>query len=390
MKNDKNLQVFIAKTPFGLEEILEKELLKIGAVDVVKLIRAVKFKGDLSLLYKANLALRTSFRILKPLFEFRAQTAEHLYKRTKEFDWNNLISPNDTIAVDGVVSSEFFKHSKYAALKVKDAIVDQIREEKGKRPNVELNSPTFRINVHIENNNCSILLDSSGESLHKRGYRKNIGEAPLNEVLAAGMIQLSEWDLDSNFVDPMCGSGTLTIEAAMLAKNIAPNFNRNNFGFMKWKDFDKNLFEKVKVDLKKNEKKFSYKIIGSDISNKAIDNAKENVKLANLENEIEFEIGDFRNLDPQIEPGIIITNPPYDERMKIEDIKNFYKEFGDTLKQKFTGFEVWILSANTEALKSIGLRTSKRLHLFNGALESRFYNYKLYQGTLKKKFIEKN
>lgn len=386
MKNENNLQTFIAKTPFGLEEILEKELINIGAKNVSKLVRAVEFKGDLKILYKANLALRTSFRILKPIFEFKAHNADQLYNKTKEFNWAKLISPDDTIAIDGVVSSEFFKHSKYAALKVKDAIVDQIRDAKGNRPNVELKNPIFRINVHIENNNCSILLDSSGESLHKRGYRKSAGEAPLNEVLAAGMIQLSEWNCNTNFVDPMCGSGTLLIEAAMIAKIIAPNFNRNHFGFMNWKDFDRNLFEEVKSELSQNQKKFEHKIIGNDINKNSIENAIENVKNANLQNDIIFEISDFRNLDMKIEPGIIITNPPYDERIKIDDIKKFYKEFGDTLKQKFTGFDVWILSANSDAMKSIGLRTSKRLHLYNGALESRFYNYKLYEGSLKKKF----
>ncbi|MBK8943904.1 MAG: class I SAM-dependent RNA methyltransferase [Ignavibacteriae bacterium] len=388
MKNEKTSQSFIAKTPFGLEEILEKELINIGAKDVSKLVRAVKFNADLKILYKANLALRTSFRILKPIFEFKAHNAEQLYRKVKEYNWNKLISPNDTIAIDGVVSSEFFKHSKYAALKVKDAIVDQIRDAVGKRPNVELKNPTYRINIHIENNNCSILLDSSGESLHKRGYRKSVGEAPLNEILAAGMIQLSEWDCNTNFVDPMCGSGTLLIEAAMIAKNIAPNFNRIHFGFMNWKDFDKNLFEEVKSELIQNQKKFEHKIIGNDINKNSIENARENIKNANLLNDIILETGDFRNLDFQIEPGIIITNPPYDERIKIDDIKKLYKEFGDTLKQKFTGFDVWILSANSDAMKSIGLRTSKRLHLYNGALESRFYNYKLYEGSLKKKFGE--
>ncbi|MFZ1290336.1 MAG: THUMP domain-containing protein [Melioribacteraceae bacterium] len=390
MKNEINLQTFIAKTPFGLEEILEKELKQIGAIDVIKLIRAVEFKGDLKILYKANLSLRTSFRILTPIYEFKAYNADQLYNKTKEFNWSKLISSNDTIAIDGVVSSEFFKHSKYAALKVKDAIVDQIRDVKGNRPNVELKNPTFRFNLHIENNNCSILLDSSGESLHKRGYRKSAGEAPLNEVLAAGMIQLSEWNLNSNFVDPMCGSGTLLIEAAMLAKNIAPNINRKHFGFMDWKDFDKNLFEKVKYELIQNQKKFDYKIIGNDINKNALENAIENAKNVNLIDSIQFEIGDFRNLDLKMDKGIIITNPPYDERIKIDDIKKFYKEFGDILKQKFTGFDVWILSANSEALKSVGLRTSKRLHLYNGALESRFYNYKLYEGSLKKKYLDNN
>ena len=381
-----DLNKYIAKTLFGLEDVLADELKKINALEITKLQRAVEFKCDSKILYKANLSLRTCFRILKPLLKFRAQNADQLYRRTKEFNWDSFISPNDTIAIDSAVNSNFFTHSKYAALKIKDAIVDQIRETQGKRPNVELKNPTFRLNIHIEHNNCTILLDSSGESLHKRGYRIHGGEAPLNEVLAAGMILLSEWNKDSNFVDPMCGSGTLAIEAALLAKNLLPNINRKHLGFMNWKDFDQNLFNEVKSELIKNEKMFSHKIIASDISKKAIDAAKENSKAANVLEDIEFIENDFKNLKHNLKSGTIITNPPYDERIKIDNIKEFYKEFGDTLKNNFTGFDVWILSANSEALKNIGLRTSKRLHLFNGALESRFYKYQIYQGSKKKKY----
>lgn len=382
MKKDK----YVAKTSFGLEDILAKELKEIGATDIVKHKRAVEFKGDLGILYKANMSLRTCLRILKPLHKFIASNPDQLYRKTKEFNWGLLIKPDDTLAIDGVVNSEYFTHSKYAALKVKDAIVDQIREKKGKRPNVDIKNPDYRLNIHIDRNECSLLLDSSGDSLHKRGYRIHGGTAPLNEVLAAGLIFLSEWDLNSHFVDPMCGSGTLLIEAILMAKNIAPNINREKFGFMNWKDYDEELLKKIRNKLISEQKDFKYSILGNDLSENAITNAKTNAKAAKVFDDIKFMIGDFKDIDHDFINGIVITNPPYDERIKQENIVEFYKSFGDTLKNKFTGFDAWILSANKEALKHLGLRTSKRLHLFNGSLESKFHNYKLYKGSLKKKY----
>lgn len=379
---------YIAKTSFGLEEILENELRSLGANDLIRYKRAVEFTGNHDILYRANLSLRTCLRILKPLYHFTANNPDQLYKKVKDINWTSFISHNDTIAIDGVVNSEFFTHSKYAALKVKDAIVDQIRDKSGKRPNVELKNPTYRLNVHIENNNCSILLDSSGESLHRRGYRIKGGIAPLNEVLAAGLLMLSGWDGKSNFVDPMCGSGTLLIEAAMITKNIAPNINREHFGFMSWKDFDKSLFQKIKKNLISKQLPTTFSFIGNDISNNAIELAKENAKRAGVFDDINFVIGDFKDLEHNLESGIVITNPPYDERIKQENINAFYKEFGDTLKNDFTGFDAWVFSANTEALKHLGLRTSRRLQLYNGALETRFYNYKMYKGSKKAKYID--
>ncbi len=379
---------YIAKTSFGLEEILENELRSLGANDLIRYKRAVEFTGNHDILYRANLSLRTCLRILKPLYHFTANNPDQLYKKVKDINWTSFISHNDTIAIDGVVNSEVFTHSKYAALKVKDAIVDQIRDKSGKRPNVELKNPTYRLNVHIEKNNCSILLDSSGESLHRRGYRIKGGIAPLNEVLAAGLLMLSGWDGKSNFVDPMCGSGTLLIEAAMITKNIAPNINREHFGFMSWKDFDKSLFQKIKKDLISKQLPTTFSFIGNDISNNAIELAKENAKRAGVFDDINFVIGDFKDLEHNLESGIVITNPPYDERIKQENINAFYKEFGDTLKNNFTGFDAWVFSANTEALKHLGLRTSRRLQLYNGALETRFYNYKMYKGSKKAKYIE--
>lgn len=379
---------YIAKTSFGLEEILENELKVLGAKDLTIYKRAVEFMGDKNLLYQANLSLRTCLRILQPLFNFTAKNPEQLYKNVKEYNWNSFITPKDTIAIDGVVNSELFTHSKYAALKVKDAIVDQIRDKTGNRPNVELKNPTYRLNLHIEQNNCSILLDSSGDSLHKRGYRINGGAAPLNEVLAAGMIMLTGWNGKSNFVDLMCGSGTLIIEALMIAKNIAPNINREDFGFMNWKNFDKHLFHKVKKDLISRQRNTSFSFIGNDINKNVIDLAIENAKKANVFEAANFVVGDLKHLEHTLDSGILITNPPYDQRIKQENINTFYKEIGDTLKNKFNGFDAWIFSANTEALKHLGLRTSRRLQLYNGALETRFYNYKIYKGSKKAKYNE--
>ena len=381
MKNEK----YIAKTLFGLEDILAKELQETGATDIIKYKRAVEFTADLEILYKANMGLRTCLRILKPLHKFTANNPDQLYRKTKDFNWGLLIKPEDTLAIDGVVNSEYFTHSKYAKLKIKDAIVDQIRDKRGSRPNVDIKNPDYRLNIHIDRNECSLLLDSSGDSLHKRGYRINGGTAPLNEVLAAGLIFLSEWDMNSNFVDPMCGSGTILIEAILMAKNIAPNLNREHFGFMNWHDYDEQLFNKVKSKLIAEQKDFNHSILGNDLSENAITNAKTNSKAANVFNDINFVISDFKDIEHDYEDGIIITNPPYDERIKQENIIEFYKSFGDTLKNNFTGFDAWILSANKEALKHLGLRTSRRLHLFNGSLESKFHNYKLYRGSLKKK-----
>ena len=385
--NNKNItNKYVAKTLFGLEEVLSNELTQLGAKNISIAKRAVYFEGSEELLYAANLSLRTCLRILKPIKKFKASNADLLYNNVIKYDWHKIISSKDTFAIDSVVNSEYFKHSKYAALKVKDAIVDQIRNAEGKRPSVDVENPAYRINIHIEKNNCTILLDSSGESLHKRGYRLSGETAPLNEVLAAGMIKLSGWEGNTNFIDPMCGSGTLVIEAALIAKNIAPNINRKYFGFMNWNSFDENVFKKVKQKLISKQKESNYKIIGNDINKSAIESAKANAVRAKVNDSISFVNNDFNDLKHNLESGVVITNPPYGERLKHKDIIQFYRNFGDTLKKQFTGFDVWILSANKDALKQIGLRTSRKLLLYNGALECKFHNYKMYKGSKKAKY----
>ena len=377
---------YIAKTLFGLEQVLADEIKSLGGrVDKIQN-RAISFSADLGTLYKINLASRLSLRILKPLHKFKANNVESLYKSSRRYDWTTLLNIENTFAIDSVVNSKFFKHSKYAALKLKDSIVDQFRTKTGKRPNIHINDPDFRFNLHIDDDLCTISIDSSGESLHKRGYRLERVKAPLNEVLAAGMITLSDWDKKSNFIDPMCGSGTILFEAAMMALNIPPNINRSKFGFMNWESFDQKLFKTIKNKLIADKESFEFSILGNDISKAALNTARANAKRAKVDKYIEFTNVDFFGYNHTLESGKIIINPPYGQRLKNQDENLFYKNMGDTLKQKFNNFDAWILSSNKEALKHLGLRTSKRLLLYNGALECKYHNYSLYRGSRKRKY----
>lgn len=386
MTNQNSLDHYTAKTIFGLENILAEELKLLGGKNIILGNRAVSFSASLSDLYKMNLASKTALRILKPIKSFNAKSPEQLYRKSQEINWLKYIDTESTFAIDSAVHSLNFTHSKYAALKLKDAIVDQIRDIKGKRPNVDIKDPDIRINLHIENDKCTISLDSSGESLHKRGYRISGFEAPLNEVLAAGLVLLSGWNKISTFIDPMCGSGTIAIEAALSAANKAPNLNRERFGFMSWDNYDSKLFNKVKTELVKGEIKTNTKIYASDKSEKTINHAKKTIQRAGLINEIDLNISDFEKIENKFNVGTIIMNPPYDERIREKDIAELYKKIGDKLKQDFKGFEAWIFSANKEAIKHIGLRPSKKITLFNGALECKFMKFDLYEGSKKKKW----
>jgi putative N6-adenine-specific DNA methylase len=386
MKKNKNRFNLVAKTLFGLENILADELKSINAEEINALNRAVSFEGDIETLYKANIYLRTALRILKPITEFKARNENELYKNVYEINWKNYFSTKNSLAIDCVARSKYFKHSKYASLKVKDSIVDQFRKNTGKRPSIDVDDPDIRIHVHIDQDNCTISLDSSADSLHKRGYRLEKTEAPLNEVLAAGMIMLSGWNGNTNFIDPMCGSGTLVIEAAMIAFNIAPGSLRDKFGFMKWNDYDRQLWSKIKREANEAVTNFDYKIEGYDKSLKSIKIAKENVKRAKLGKNILIELKTFENQIPPSRGGVLITNPPYGERLKQNDINNFYKSIGDKLKQDFKGFNAWILSSNKGAIKRIGLRPSKKITLYNGPLECKFHKFELYEGSRKRKY----
>ena len=373
---------YIAKTFFGLEDLLVQELSDLGASDIEKGSRAVSFKGDQKLLYKANLCLRTAIRILQPITTFKANNENQLYRRIQDINWGDFLPTSGTFAIDSVVKSDIFTHSKYVALKSKDAIVDQFREIFGFRPSVDVEQPDIRINIRLLGNECDVSLDSSGDSLHKRGYRTQVNLAPLNEVLAAGLVMLSGWDRQSNFVDFMCGSGTLLIEAAMYANNMAPNKFRERFGFMTWLDFDKALWEEVKQEALDAETMFEHHIIGSDISRRTVEIATENIENAGVDEYIRISPKHFADrLAPKGNPGTVIINPPYGERMNRQDVDNLYRQIGDHLKYAFDGYDAWIFSSNKEALKKVGLRTSRKMMLYNGALECKFHKYEMYRGS---------
>lgn len=375
----------VAKTLFGFEPILAKELRNLGAMDVKEGVRSVSFVGDKGFMYKANLSLRTAIKILKPIASFKVFSEEDLYKQIYKIDWENYLDSHETLAIDATVHSQKFTHSKYVALKSKDAIVDRFREKFGKRPGIDLDFPTLRINIHIEKENCTVSLDSSGQSLHKRGYKTATNIAPINEVLAAGMLLLSGWDGQCDFLDPMCGSGTILIEAAMIACNIPPNLNKKEFGFERWKDWDEDLFEMIEASVLKKVRDFHFTIKGYDKAPSAVHKAKDNIENANLSEFITVEHEDFFKTEKQSERHLhMVFNPPYGERLNI-DMPEFYKAIGDTLKQSYPGTHAWFITSNLESIKHVGLRPSRKIKLFNGSLESKLLKYEIYEGSKKAK-----
>ena len=372
----------IAKTFMGLEPVLAKELTQLGATDVTPGRRMVSFKGDKELLYRANFQLHTAIRILKPIKHFRALSADDVYEGVKDIDWSEYIEQDKTFAVDSAASSEEFRHSKFVAYKVKDAIVDQFREKTGKRPNISVSNPDIRLNIHIAEDQCTLSLDSSGESLHRRGYRQESVEAPLNEVLAAGMILMTGWQGDTDFIDPMCGSGTLLIEAALIARNMAPGLFRKEFAFEKWSDFDRELFDEIYNDDSK-ERDFKHHIYGYDVDIKAVNTARMNVRAAGLSSDITIEERDFKDFTKPQDKSIIVTNPPYGERISTPDLLGTYKMIGERLKHEFMGNDAWILSYREECFDQIGLKPSIKIPLFNGSLECEFRKYQLFDGRMR-------
>lgn len=377
------MQQFIAKTLAGLEPVLAGELRALGATGIRELKRAVAFDGDTRMLYRANYELRAALRILVPIHSFPAYNERDYYEAIREIDWSQYMRVDDTLAVDAIAQGEVFRHSQYVGLMTKDAVVDQFRDRYGRRPNVNTVAPTLRINVHVQGTHCDISLDASGDSLHRRGYRRDTVEAPLNEVLAAGMVLLSGWNGLGAFADPMCGSGTIPIEAAMIATATPPQQKRESFGFFKWPDFERKLWQSVKKEADEKIQPFEFQILASDKDNRARNAASINVMSAGLENVVQIDKIPFEKLLPPDVKGTLITNPPYDERLKMEDIAAFYKSIGDRLKQHWSGWDAWVISSNREALKHIGLRTSRKITLFNGALECSFQKFELYEGTKK-------
>jgi putative N6-adenine-specific DNA methylase len=370
----------IAKTFEGLEEILAKELSDLGAEEIGLLKRGIEFKGDKKLLYKANYTCRTALRILVPIARFRVTGETMLYDGIRNIPWEKYLDTKGKFAVDSVISYSPFTHSGFVSLKAKDAIVDRFRDKFGKRPDVDTVDPDLRINVHLFREQCTVSLDSSGSSLHLRGYRKVQTEAPMNEVLAAGLILLSGWDRKMPFVDPMCGSGTLLIEAALLAGKVPSGYYRPLFGFEKWKDFDRRLWDIVKRECEEEIVEPGTPIRGFDRDDSAIEASLANIEEAGVGKFVRVEKADFNDSAPPFPFGFLLTNPPYGERIKVDDIKQFYKGIGDILKKKYAGYTAWLLGSDVEALKFIGLRPSRKIKVMNGPLECRLVKFELYAG----------
>lgn len=370
----------IAKTMAGLEDVLAEELIGLGANNLEIGKRMVSFEGDLALMYKANIQCRTALRILRPVYEFKAKTTDDIYKKVKAMNWFEHLTEDSTFAIDAITFSDYFIHSKFVAYRVKDAIADYFMQRTEKRPSVNVENPDLLINFHIAHDKCTLSFDSSGESLHKRGYRVAQTEAPLNEVLAAGMILKTGWRGGSDFIDPMCGSGTLLIEAAMIAMNVPPGIYRQNFAFEKWKNFNADLFETIYND-DSGEREFKHKIYGSDISSEAIAIAAKNVKNAGLDKSIDLKVMPFESYtEAPSENAILVTNPPYGERIKPEDLFGLYENIGERLKHVFMGYSAWILSYKKECFDKIGLKPSKKIQLVNGSLQCEFRKYDIFAG----------
>ena len=392
--------MMLAKTFKGLEQVLAEELTGLGANDIQIERRAVSFKGDQSLLYRANLCLRTASRVLVEIYKTerrkpasnrdRSQKPEEwLYEEVKKINWDRYMSEDTTFAIDATVYSETFRNSRFVTYRVKDAIADWWVEKRGKRPNVKVTDPDLYINVHIAEETLTVCLDSSGESLHKRGYRVATTEAPINEVLAAGMLLIAGWRGQSDFYDPMCGSGTIPIEAALIARNIAPGIFRKSFGFEKWPDFDAELWSDIYND-DSQEREFNHKIYGSDASYYAIQQAAKNVKSAGVSRDVELRQIRMEELKPSAisaqHPAMVMLNPPYGERLaNNRDMEELYGKIGSALKHQFTGATAWIISSNAEAMKCIGLKPAKKIRLLNGELDCQFNKYELFAGSRRQK-----
>lgn len=372
----------IAKTFQGLEEVLAQELTDLGANNVQIGRRMVSFTGDKALMYKANFCLRTAVRILKPILHFKASDADEVYNVIKSIEWDEYLDSNSTFSVDSVVYSDVFRHSKFVAYRVKDAIADYFNEKEGRRPSVQLNNPDLVFHIHIAHEDCTLAFDSSGESLHRRGYRVETGAAPINEVLAAGMILLTGWRGECDFIDPMCGSGTLPIEAALIARNIAPGVFRQSFAFEKWKDFDEELFRSI-YDDDSAEREFNHKIYGYDVDGRMVACARRNIKSAMMGDIISVECRDIKDFQEPAERAVMIVNPPYGERLMSDNLLQVYKDLGERLKHAFQGNEAWVISSSYDCFDQIGLKASARIPLFNGDLDCELRKYELFQGKYK-------
>jgi putative N6-adenine-specific DNA methylase len=376
---------FIAKTLYGLEDVLAEEIKSLGAGDVNTVNRAVTFNGDKELLYRSNYCARTALSVLMQIADFRIRTKDDLYKGGIKIEWDRFMNADDTFSITPVINSSHFGHSGYAGLILKDAIADYFRKKYGRRPSVDRDDPSLLVNLHISNDLVNISLDSSVVPLFKRGYRQEQAIAPLNEVLAAGILRISRWNASVTLTDPMCGSGTIAIEAGLIACNIPPGKFRTYFGFQKWKDFDEGVFAKIKNDCDSHIRSSPVKIYGSDISEQAVMQSKLNLSKAGLTDHISIELSDFQNVKSIDDQGFVFINPPYGQRLKADEIDGLYSMIGRTLKHNFAGNTVWLITSNRESLKHVGLKPKEKYTLFNGALECQLLKYEMYQGSKKKK-----
>ncbi|QMU29194.1 THUMP domain-containing class I SAM-dependent RNA methyltransferase [Adhaeribacter radiodurans] len=383
---------YLATTLFGLETILAQELEALGAQNIRIGNRAVEFAGDKRLLYQANIWCRTAIRILKPFRTFTARDERDLYRQVSKINWFDYIRSDQTFAIQSVVSQSTFDHSLFVSQLTKDAIVDQFRQRTGQRPSVNVEQPDIRLNLHMHENRVTMSLDASGDSLHRRGYRLQTNVAPLSEVLAAGILSLTGWDKKVPLIDPMCGSGTFLTEAALMAHNIAPGLYRPNyFGFMNWPDFDENLYQQVLTEAKAAQlPDAEVEIVGSDIDKDYIEAARNNITHAGLEDYIRVRVRDLKDAQGIGEKGIVLVNPPYGERINPDNLNQLYKLIGDTFKTNFAGYDAFVFTGNLEAAKHIGLKTSRRIPLYNGPIECRLLKYELYRGTRKQVALEQN
>ncbi len=388
--SENNQFKLIAKTVYGLEEVLAKEIEQLGGQNIEILQRAVMFTGTMEIVYKTNYCCRTALSILKPIVEFQAQNEQELYKKVSEIKWEQILDVDGSFLIESTLNSRFFSHSLYIAQKTKDAIVDRFRKMFNRRPTIRMENPDFRINIHIYDDKVTLSLNSSGDSLHKRGYRVETAIAPINEVLAAGLIQLSGWRRDTNFIDPMCGAGTILIEAAMFANSIPAQYYRKSFGFKKWKEYNVAEWKRIKEAADSQMQEFDFLIWGSDIDKKALEIARKNLAFAKLHKEVELFHASIENQMPPEGECMVIMNPPYGERINPEDLNALYTKMGNTFKHNYgEGKTVWVISSDFTALKHIGLKTSKKIVLYNGQLECRFMRYDMYSGSKKgSKFVE--
>ncbi len=371
----------LIKTLYGLEKVLAKEVEAIGGQNVKTIKRAVDCEGNLEFLYRANYSLRTALKVLRPIYSFQARNERELYNQIKKFDWSDVMDVSQTFAIDNSIFSDFFKHSKFPTLKMKDAIADFFRDAVGERPSVDTKTPDIQFDLHAWKDRFTVSLDSSGDTLNQRGYRQRGHQAPLNEVLAAGMLQLAGWNKEIPLVDPMCGTGTILIEAAMMGMNMPPQTLRRNFGFKNWKDFNPVIWNRVKAEADSNVRRAPLSISGGDIDPQAVEMANKAIRQLKIRGDVRIREVALEKHIPKTSEGILITNPPYGERIGPKEIQDFYKTISDVLKNNFSGFDAWVLSSNVPALRHLKLRPSEKYTLYNGGLECKFQKYELYAGS---------